>query len=96
MPPAADHAPAALTEGEVAFLFIGGAHQVYHLAPAAAELSRLLPRCLVTCLTNDAAAAEALRQVREVLHAPGMRIESIRPPLWGRMLAAWTGRRSSL
>jgi hypothetical protein len=96
MPPAADNAKAELVEGEVVFLFIGGAHQVYHLAPAAAELSRLLPRCRVTCLSNDAATTAALGRVRDVLHAPAMRIENIRPPFWGRMLAAVTGRRSSL
>lgn len=96
MPPAADNARTDLAEGEVVFLFIGGAHQVYHLAPAAAELSRLLPRFAVTCLSNHAATTAALHRVREVLHVPAMRIESIRPPLWGRMLAAVTGRRSSL
>ncbi|MBC9175491.1 hypothetical protein [Pseudoroseomonas ludipueritiae] len=96
MAPGADNLRVDLAEGEVVFLFIGGPHQVYHLAPAAAELSRLLPRCPVTCLSNHAATTAALRRVREALHAPAMRIESIRPPLWGRLLAAVTGRRSSL
>lgn len=82
--------------GEVAFLFIGGAHQVFHLAPAAAELSRLLPRCAVTCLSSDAATTAALHRVRDVLQAPAVRIEEVHPPFWGRWLSRFTGRRSSL
>jgi hypothetical protein len=95
MAPAADTAwndPAA----EVAFLFIGGAHQVYHLAPVAAELSRLLPWQPITCFCNDTATEAALQLVRRVLEAPDMRIERVRPPLWGRLLAAYTRRQSSL
>jgi hypothetical protein len=95
--PSVDRAAGGAPAGtEVVFLFVGGAHQVHHLAPAAAELSRMLPERQVTCLSGSADTTAALRQVREVLAAPSMVIENVQPPLWGRVLAAFTGRHSSL
>jgi len=67
-----------VTTTEIVFLFIGGAHQVFHLAPVAAELSRLLPDTSVVCLAADEAVAAALHQVREVLATPGLCIETVR------------------
>jgi hypothetical protein len=96
MLPVAGAGQTDLIKGEVAFLFIGGAHQVFHLAPAAAELSKLLPRCAVTCLSGDATTTAALGQVRDLLQAPALRIENVRPPFWGRWLSRFTGRHSSL
>jgi hypothetical protein len=85
-----------LTAKEIVFLFIGGSHQVFHLAPVAAELSRVSPDTPIVCLTGDEATAAALHRVREVLAAPDLRIQSVRPPVWGRALSALTGRKSSL
>ena len=85
-----------VTAAEIVFLFIGGAHQVFHLAPVAAELSRLLPDTPVVCLTADEAVAAALHRVREVLDTPGLRIKLVRVPVWGRIRSAWKGRKSSL
>jgi hypothetical protein len=81
-----------VTDG-VVFLFIGGAHQVFHLAPVAAELSHRRP---VLCLSSEPATTLALRRVAEVLQTPGLRIEEVRPPLWGRLLSSLRGRRSAL
>ncbi|MGB4598396.1 MAG: hypothetical protein WBI04_00290 [Trichlorobacter sp.] len=89
-------APQTISTDEIVFLFIGGAHQVFHLAPVAAELSRLLPRQPVTCLTADAATTVALQHVYDVLSPPNLRIESVNMPIWGRMLSQITGRKSSL
>jgi hypothetical protein len=80
---------------EVLFLFIGGPHQVYHLAPAAAELTRLLPGHQVTCLHTGDAAGAALQTVRKVLAAPALRIEEVRTPGWGRLLARFRARSSA-
>jgi hypothetical protein len=96
MPSVDEMAAAAPAGTEVIFLFIGGAHQVYHLAPAAAELSRMLPGRRVTCLSGSAETTAVLQQVRDVLAAPSMAIENVQPPLWGRALAALTGHHSSL
>jgi len=81
---------------EVIFLFIGGPHQVYHLAPVAAELSRLLPSTPIVCLAADEPVASALQRVREVLDAPGLCIERVQVPVWGRMLSSVTRRKSLL
>lgn len=88
--------PKTITADEIVFLFIGGAHQVFHLAPVAAELSRLLPHQPITCLTADPATTAALQQVHDALTPPNLRIESVCMPVWGRLLSRLTGRKSSL
>lgn len=88
--------PQALSDDEIVFLFIGGAHQVFHLAPVAAELSRLFPHQTITCLTADLATTAALQYVHDVLSPPNLHIESVSMPIWGRMLSRITGRKSSL
>ncbi|MBP1599137.1 MAG: hypothetical protein H6Q05_4514 [Acidobacteria bacterium] len=85
-----------VSASEIVFLFIGGAHQVFHLAPVAAELSRSLPDTPVVCLAADETVAAALHRVRDVLATPGLCIETVRVPTWGRMFSALTGRKSSL
>jgi hypothetical protein len=89
-------AASAATTGEIAFLFIGGAHQVFHLAPVAAELSRLLPAVPVVCLAADEATAAELRRVRDVMNTPRLGIEVARIPLLGRIRSALKGKKSSL
>lgn len=89
-------AASAATTGEIVFLFIGGAHQVFHLAPVAAELGRLLPRSPVVCLAADRAIEAELLRVRDLMDAPGLGIELVRAPLWGRLRAALKGKKSSL
>lgn len=48
---------------DLAFLFIGGVHQVLHLAPVAVEVSRRCPHLSVHCICWDAGTAAALRAV---------------------------------
>lgn len=69
-------------QGEIVFLFIGGAHQLFHLAPVAASLARLCPDLRVTCVHQDGATGRMLRDVRDDMRAPMLRIDRIDPPGW--------------
>ena len=55
-----DSTDAARARPEVAFLFIGGVHHVFHPAPVATELSRLYPELHVACFYSDAETGAAL------------------------------------
>lgn len=81
---------------EVVFLFIGGPHQVPHLAPVAAELSRLRRDLDVTCLYYDEATAEMLQTVRRSYGDPPLRLERIHLPAVARPFAGLMRRRSLL
>lgn len=61
-------------------LFLGGAHQLFHLAPVAAMLSRIVPGTPVTCIAADRHVAELLAEVRNRLNSPDMAIELVEPP----------------
>jgi hypothetical protein len=80
---------------EIAFLFIGGAHQVYHLAPVAAELSRQQPGTRITCLYPDAETGAALARVRDALDAPAMQLDHVPPPPVADWLARATRRQTA-
>ena len=82
--------------GDVPFLFIGGAHQLFHLAPVAASLARLCPDLRVTCLYHDEATGRRLREVRARMDAPGLRVEPIDLPGWMRAAARRLHRPSLL
>jgi hypothetical protein len=69
-------------KGEIVFLFIGGAHQLFHLAPVAASLARLCPDLRVTCVHQDDATGRMLRDVRANMGARALRIDRIDPPRW--------------
>ncbi len=75
-------------------LFLGGAHQLFHLAPVAAMLSRILPGTPITCIAADPHIAQLLGEVRRRLNSPDMAIEVVEPPRWGRRLAALFRRHS--
>ena len=81
-----------VVQTDYAFLFIGGAHQVFHLAPVAAELSRSEPLARVACLYPDAATGAALEQVRTAMDAPRLRLTCVPPPAWAEQLARVLGR----
>jgi hypothetical protein len=81
---------------EIIFLFIGGPHQVAHLAPVAAELSRLRPDLTVTCLYWGDATAEMLTMIRESYGGAPLYIERISLPLPVRPLTGLLRRRSLL
>lgn len=75
-------------------LFLGGAHQLFHLAPVAAMLSRIAPGTAVTCIAADAHVGQLLADVRDRLNSPDMAIEVVDPPRWGHRLAALFRRHS--
>lgn len=70
----------------IVFLFIGGAHQVYHLAPVAAELSRY-GAVEVQCIYADAATGAALAAVRDTLGATRLTMVRVDVPGWAGWLA---------
>ena len=80
---------------ELAFLFIGGVHQVAHLAPVAAEISRLRRDLAVRCICADPVTAGALKEVQTRMEAPGMAVTELAVPLAGVLLARLTGRQSA-
>ncbi|WP_419815510.1 hypothetical protein [Glacieibacterium sp.] len=80
---------------EIAFLFIGGAHQVYHLAPVAAALSRRLPDTCITCVYPDAETGAALARVRTALDAPALKLDHVPPPPVADWLARATRRHTA-
>jgi len=79
---------------DVVMLFLGGTHQLFHLAPVAAALSRISPDTPVTCIATTPHLAELLHDVRDRMGAPGMRIETVEPPAWGRRLTVLFRRHS--
>jgi hypothetical protein len=72
---------------EVLFVFIGGAHQVFHLAPVAAAMTKLYPGLQVTCVYRGAETGALLEIVREDMQAGAMRLAAVEPPRWSRLLA---------
>ena len=79
----------------LAFAFIGGEHQVLHLAPVAAELSLHHPEIAVCCICADDRTAAALRAVAAVMKASAMAVTQIAWPWAGRVAARATGNRSA-
>ncbi len=77
------------------FVFIGGEHQVLHLAPVAAELSLCHPDITVCCICADDRTAAALRAVAAAMRASAMIITQIAWPWAGRIAARVTGIRSA-
>ncbi len=70
---------------KLAFLFIGGPHQVFHLAPVAAALARERPSWRITCYVPDRATAAALHRVDT-----GLDVVRVEIPRW----ADWIARRA--
>lgn len=78
---------------DVVMLFLGGAHQLFHLAPVGAALSRMNPRLRVTCIASDPHVAELIAEVRDHMAAPALRIETVQAPLWPNRFLRLFGRR---
>ena len=81
-------------EVDVAFLFLGGAHQVLHVAPVAAKLTRIRPHTRVACICPDEETFDALAEVRRQLDAPALRINRIDPPAVAQGAARFFHNRS--
>ncbi len=74
------------TNREICFVFIGGTHQIYHLAPVAAQIARSASRLTVQCICADEEAEAALRDIAERTQAKTMEITRI-PASWVTWLA---------
>ncbi|WP_188656474.1 hypothetical protein, partial [Stakelama pacifica] len=79
----------------LAFVFIGGEHQVLHLAPVAAAISLRHPNIAVECICADERTATALLKVAETMGAGTMKVTQITWPWASRMAARLTGIQSS-
>jgi len=79
----------------LSFVFIGGEHQVLHLAPVAAELSLRHPEITICCICADDRTADALRAVAAAMKASAMTVMQIAWPWAGRVAARVTGNRSA-
>lgn len=79
----------------VAFLYIGGPHQVFHAAPAAAELARADPAVRVVNFAADDRSAELIRRVYAAYDAPAPDIRRFDTPWWGQLAATVSGRASA-
>jgi hypothetical protein len=78
---------------ELVFVFIGGEHQVLHLAPIAAEISRHYPQVPVHCICADESTTAAIKEVRRLLDAPRLKIT--RPTRISRLATRLAGARSA-
>jgi hypothetical protein len=73
----------------IAFLFVGGPHQVFHSAPIAAELALRFARdAEVACFAVSAAEARTARNVLAALGAPAVPVSLLERPLWLRAVEA--------
>ncbi len=80
---------------DIVFVFIGGVHQVVHLAPVAAEVSRLRPDLDIHCFCADGETTAALREVRERMDAPKLVVRQLATPWWARVAAQLARRRAA-
>ncbi len=79
----------------VAFLYVGGPHQVFHAAPAAAALARTHPDVRVVNYAAGGRSAELIRRVYAAYDAPAPDIRPFDPPWWGEVAATISGRASA-
>ncbi|MCJ2187419.1 hypothetical protein [Novosphingobium beihaiensis] len=80
---------------EICFVFIGGTHQIYHLAPIAAQIARSSSRFTVRCICADEEAEKALREIAGQMQAKTMEIARIGIPWIARLAVRATGRPSA-
>ena len=80
---------------EISFLFIGGTHQIHHLAPVAAEVSRRACGFSVRCICADAEAELVLRDIAAQIGANAMEITRIPVPGLARLAMRITGRKAA-
>lgn len=87
-------AKASKGEADLVFLFMGGVHQVLHLAPIAAEISRRSDLS-VHCICAGAEEAAALHTIARGMDASGLTITQM-PLSWAaRLLIGIRGRRAA-
>ncbi len=69
---------------KIAFLFIGGAHQIFHAAPVAAEMACKEPGARIVMFCPDKQQCAMIADVMELYGATGVEIERLRLPRWIR------------
>lgn len=80
---------------EISFLFIGGTHQIHHLAPVAAEVSRRTCGFSVRCICADTEAEATLRNIAAQMGADAMVVTRVPVPWLARLAARITGRKAA-
>jgi hypothetical protein len=74
----------------IAFLFVGGPHQVFHSAPIAAELAlRFGDEADVACFAVSAVEQRSVRKILAALGAPDVPVDLLDRPIWLRALDAF-------
>ena len=66
----------------VAFLFIGGSHQIFHAAPIAAELALRTPDTRIVMFCLDQCQRDMIAEVMALYGAAGVTIERLRFSRW--------------
>ncbi|MDX3910494.1 MAG: hypothetical protein QHC67_11815 [Sphingobium sp.] len=85
-----------MSRPRLAFLFIGGMHQVLHLAPVAAEISRTRPDIAVQCFCADPDTYAMLGAVKAGMNADSLRLTKLTTPRLVIFLARLIHRRSAV
>lgn len=80
---------------EICFVFIGGTHQIYHLAPVAAAMSIRNSGFAIRCLCADEEAEEALNGIAAQMSAPQMAITRIAIPWFAKAAIKLTGKKNA-
>jgi hypothetical protein len=83
------------TACKVCFVFIGGIHQIYHLAPIAAEIARSESRIRVECICADEETETALHDIAKRMEGESMKITKIPAPWLARLAVRVTARPSA-
>lgn len=82
-------------EHNLCFAFIGGTHQLYHVVPVAAEISKQYPNISVSCLCTDAADEAALHEIASQMSADRMQVIRLPVPWSAKLAVRITGKKSA-
>lgn len=82
-------------EHNISFAFIGGTHQLYHIAPVAAEISKQYPSISVSCYCADHDDEAALREIANQMSASHMEIIRLPVPWLAKAAMRITGKKSA-
>lgn len=79
----------------IAFLFIGGPHQIFHAAPVAAEMARAQPSARITMLCADRRQQSLIRRVLAIYGADTIDVVRLKLPRWVRFILRTIGQSAS-
>jgi hypothetical protein len=80
---------------KVAFLLIGGAHQVSHVAPVAAALANKFPGWETVFLAAEERLLKTARKAAEFFDSPSLSFELLSPSILGSMASRVSGHASA-